>query len=65
LGKVVAALRILAAKQRAKVTREALRDGFPPGFDTVNEWAAQLDQVRRDIEQIRRDLVEIRKAPVW
>jgi hypothetical protein len=44
------------------VTREALRDDFSPGFDTMNEGAAQLDQVRRDIEQLRRDLVEIKKA---
>jgi hypothetical protein len=45
------------------VTKEELRDGFSPGFDTVNGWAAQLNQMRRDIEQIRRDLAEIRKAP--
>ena len=47
------------------MTKEELRDGFSPGFDTVNELAAQLNQVRRDIEQIRRDLAEIKKAPVW
>ena len=27
---------------------EALRAAFSPGYDTVNEWAAQLNQVRRD-----------------
>lgn len=43
--------------------REMLRDGFSPGFKTVNEWASQLNQVRRDIEQIKKDVAEIKKAP--
>jgi hypothetical protein len=43
--------------------RDMLRDGFSPGFKTVNEWADQLNQVRRDVEQIRKDVAEIKKAP--
>jgi uncharacterized protein (TIGR02594 family) len=43
--------------------RSMLRDGFSPGFDTVNEWAAQLNQVRRDVEQIKKDVAAIKKAP--
>jgi uncharacterized protein (TIGR02594 family) len=43
--------------------RAMLRDGFSPGFDTVNDWAAQLNQVRRDVEQIKKDVAAIKKAP--
>ena len=43
--------------------RAMLRDGFSPGFATVNDWADQLNQVRRDVEQIRKDVAEIKKAP--
>ena len=43
--------------------RAMLRDGFSPGFETVNDWAAQLNQVRRDVEQIKKDVEAIRKAP--
>lgn len=40
--------------------RDMLRDALSPGFDTVNEWADQLNQVRRNVEAIKRDVDELK-----
>jgi hypothetical protein len=65
MGQILAMSRFSLRKTGDKIRDlgEELRDGFSPGFDTVNEWAAQLNQVRLDIEQIRKDVAEIKKAP--
>jgi hypothetical protein len=33
---------------------DVLRSGFSPGFDTVNEWANQLNQVKREVEELKQ-----------
>jgi hypothetical protein len=35
---------------------DVLRSALSPGFDTVNEWAAQLNEVKRDVEAIKEKL---------
>ena len=32
---------------------DVLRSALSPGFATVNEWAAQLNEVKRDVEQLK------------
>ncbi|HEY6710397.1 MAG TPA: hypothetical protein VJB61_22745 [Actinomycetota bacterium] len=41
---------------------DVLRAGFTPGPDikTVNEWAAQLNEVKRDVDDIKRMLEEMK-----
>ena len=43
--------------------RDMLRAALSPGFDTVNEWAAQLNQVTKDVAAIRHDVEELKKRP--
>lgn len=39
---------------------EVLRSGFTPGSITsVNEWAAQLNEVKRDVEEIKQKLDQL------
>jgi hypothetical protein len=38
---------------------DVLRSGFTPGFDTVTEWASQLNTVKREVEEIKRMLEEM------
>jgi hypothetical protein len=41
---------------------EVLRSGFTPGStDTVNEWAAQLNEVKRDVQEIKQKLDQLSK----
>jgi hypothetical protein len=46
------------------VTKEELRDmlrsALSPGFTTVNEWASQLNDVKRDVEAIKQDVEAIK-----
>jgi CHAP domain len=38
---------------------EVLRSGFTPGFDTVSEWASQLNEVKRDVDAINEKLEQL------
>jgi signal peptidase I len=39
---------------------DVLRSGFTPGsITTVNEWAAQLNEVKRDVEEIKQKLDQL------
>jgi hypothetical protein len=38
---------------------EVLRSGFTPGFDTVSEWASQLNEVKRDVDAIKEKLDQL------
>jgi hypothetical protein len=38
---------------------DVLRSGFTPGTNTVNEWAAQLNEVKRDVEEIKQILKQM------
>jgi CHAP domain len=39
---------------------DVLRSGFSPGFDTVNEWANQLNQVKREVEELKQMVKEMK-----
>jgi hypothetical protein len=39
---------------------DVLRSALSPGFKTVNEWAAQLNEVKRDIDEIKQTLEQMR-----
>jgi hypothetical protein len=38
---------------------EVLRSGFTPGFDRVNDWANQLNEVKREVDQINQKLEQL------
>lgn len=40
---------------------DVLRSGFTPGFDRVNDWANQLNEVRREVDEINKKLDELLK----
>lgn len=40
---------------------EVLRSRFTPGFDTVSEWASQLNEVKRDVDAINEKLDQLLK----
>lgn len=40
---------------------DVLRSGFSPGFDTVNEWANQLNQVKREVEELKQMVQEMKR----
>jgi hypothetical protein len=40
---------------------DVLRSALSPGFKTVNEWAQQLNAVKKDVEAINRKLDEMKQ----
>jgi hypothetical protein len=40
---------------------DVLRSALSPGFKTVNEWAQQLNAVKKDVEEIRQKLEQMEK----
>jgi hypothetical protein len=40
--------------------RDLLRAALSPGFDTVNEWASQLNEVKRDVDDIKQMLEQMK-----